>query len=298
MADHRIVVFGDVIDDVVAIPSGPIRRDTDTPSSIRFTAGGSAANTACWLGSVGADVVFVGLVGSADVERHSQLFRSSGVEPKLDGHPDLPTGTIVIVVEGQTRAMLTDRGANVSLDPDSVTDELLSTARVLYVTGHALISVDDPSPFTRLMERARALGLDVAISPGSAGFIADYGTERFLSAVAAASILIPSLEEGRLLSGLDEPAAVAAALAARFGRVILTLGVEGVLVAERAETPVFISPVVADALDPTGAGDAFAAGFLHEWVASEDAERAAAAGARLAAQAVSVIGARPPADFG
>jgi len=52
----RIVVFGDVIDDIVVVPSGPIRPDTDTPSSIRNSPGGSAANAASWLGSAGAQV--------------------------------------------------------------------------------------------------------------------------------------------------------------------------------------------------------------------------------------------------
>jgi len=48
-AAERILVFGDVIDDIIVVPSGPIRVDTDTPSAIRSRAGGSAANTAAWL---------------------------------------------------------------------------------------------------------------------------------------------------------------------------------------------------------------------------------------------------------
>ena len=98
MADRAgIIAFGDVIDDVVAIPLGPIRDDTDTPSSIRFSAGGSAANTAAWLGALDAEVDFVGSVGLDDVVRHSALLR--GVTAHLRGHDELPTGTIVVIVE-------------------------------------------------------------------------------------------------------------------------------------------------------------------------------------------------------
>ena len=74
-----ILVVGDVIDDTVVIPSGPIRADTDTPSTIRRVAGGSAANTAAWLAALGADVTFVGAVHTADVDRHSVLLPSVDV---------------------------------------------------------------------------------------------------------------------------------------------------------------------------------------------------------------------------
>lgn len=295
MADDggRIVVFGDVIDDVVAVPHGPVRPDTDTPSAIRFAGGGSAANTAAWLGRDGADVVFVGLVGAGDVERHAKLLREVGVDPHLHAHPTLPTGTIVVVVDGQSRAMLTDRGANAALDPDTISDELLATARVLHLTGHSLFAADDAAPFTRLISRARSGGVDVSVSPGSAGFIADYGVDRFLAAIAGASILFPNLEEGRLLTGLADPAEVAAALAERAGLVALTLGPDGVMVGARGEVPDRVSAVAAEIIDPTGAGDAFAAGFLHHWLQHGQATAAAKAGARLAAVAVSSIGARP-----
>ncbi|MCC6854982.1 MAG: hypothetical protein IT189_02860, partial [Microbacteriaceae bacterium] len=82
-AGQRIVCFGDLIDDVVAVPQGPIRDDTDTEASIRILPGGSAANTAAWLGSLGADVDFVGIVGSADVARHEASL--PGVRAHLRG---------------------------------------------------------------------------------------------------------------------------------------------------------------------------------------------------------------------
>ena len=80
MSEPGILVVGDVIDDTVVIPSGPIRPDTDTTSTIRRVAGGSAANTAAWLAALGADVSFVGAVGKADVARHAALL------PGVDAH--------------------------------------------------------------------------------------------------------------------------------------------------------------------------------------------------------------------
>lgn len=290
----RIVAFGDVIDDVVAMPYGAIRLDTDTPSSIGFRAGGSAANTAAWLGALGAKVDFVGIVGRDDVARHAAMLEKVGVSARLRGHPTLTTGTIVIIVDGDHRTMLTERGANSELDPDDVTDDILADAAVLHLTGHALLNASGAAGFAGLIARANGAGVPVSIDPGSAGFIADYGVERFLAAIAGARLLFPSLDEGRVLTGLSDPEAIVARLGADFPTVALTMGTSGVVIADGGSiliVPAMTAPIV----DPTGAGDAFCAGFLREWVAGHDLAAAADAGARVASRAVGSIGGRPPA---
>lgn len=289
-AGQRIVCFGDLIDDVVAVPQGPIRDDTDTEASIRILPGGSAANTAAWLGSLGADVDFVGIVGSADVARHEASL--PGVRAHLRGHTTEPTGTIVVVVQGQSRTMLTQRGANRTLDPADVTDELLANAAVLHLTGHVLLNDVGSAGIGQLIARATAAGVTVSVDPGSAGFIADYGVEAFLEAFAGASILLPSLEEGSLLTGLAAPEAIAAALAETFDVVALTMGMDGVIMAF-GDTVEHVVASHAEVVDPTGAGDAFAAGFLAEWVRTNDPIASAMCGVLVGARAVETIGGRP-----
>ena len=284
-ARARIVCFGDLIDDVVVIPNGPVRDDTDTPSTIRFRPGGSAANTAAWLGTLGAPVDLVASVGRGDAQRHTAQLE--GARAHLSEHPELPTGTIVVLVDAQRRHMLTERGANAALDPSAVTDALLADAAILHLTGHTLLN---ELGLGDLIERASAAGVAVSISPGSAGFIGDYGVEAFAAAIAGASLVFASLEEGRLLTGLSTPADVAAALP--FDHVVLTLGMDGVLVNRGGEQ--FTVPAVeTTVVDPTGAGDAFCAGYLAEWVASGDARAAASRGTQVAARAVATVGARP-----
>jgi sugar/nucleoside kinase (ribokinase family) len=291
---RRIVVFGDVIDDVIATPSGPIRRDTDTPSSIEHRAGGSAANTASWFAHVGGTVDFVGRVGVMDLERHSSLLRDAGVRPMLAADHVLPTGTIVILIEGSSRTMFTERGANAALDPDAVSDAVLDGASLVHFTGYSLFGREDIAGFRRLIKRAKALGVQVSVDAGSAGFLEDFGAARFLDSIAGASILFPNLEEGRTLTGLADPHEVVLALARRFPTVVLTLGAAGAIVGGGGEA-VAVDAVPASLVDPTGAGDAFCAGFLREWIESGDRRAAAEAGSRLAATAVEVVGGRPTA---
>ncbi|MDQ1545136.1 MAG: hypothetical protein QOH69_40 [Actinomycetota bacterium] len=292
--DTRIVVFGDVIDDVIATPSGPIRADTDTPSTIERRGGGSAANTATWLATLGTAVDFVGRVGVLDLDRHTRVLREAGVRPMLAGDHELPTGTIVILVDGDTRSMLTERGANAALDPESVSDAILDGAAALHFTGYSLFGRTETVGFTRLIKRAKSRGVHVSVDAASAGFMADFGAKRFLGAIAGADLLFPSLDEGRELTGLDDPEAIAQKLAKSFPLVALTLGSAGIIVASRSGT-MLVEVVPAKTVDPTGAGDAFCAGFLSEWIASHDSRAAAEAGARLAARAVGIVGGRPPA---
>ncbi|MBX3093322.1 MAG: sugar kinase [Cryobacterium sp.] len=290
-APKRIVTFGDVIEDVVVVPQGPVRADTDTISTISPTPGGSAANTAAWLGELGVGVDFVGRVGADDVERHTRILTDAGVTPHLSIDHELPTGRIVIIVDGNTRTMYTDKGANANFSPDEVTDELLAGAALVHVGGYSVMNA--PDAVQGLIARAEAHGTVVSVDPSSAGFLTDFGIERFLEVVAGASILMPNLDEGRVLTGLDDPEAIAIALAERFTTVALTLADEGVLVVDAGGEPVRVPAVATTLLDPTGAGDSFSAGFLAEWVESGDAVAAAQVGARVSARAVATIGARP-----
>ncbi|MEJ1230541.1 MAG: PfkB family carbohydrate kinase [Galbitalea sp.] len=290
----RTVVFGDVIDDVIVTPIGAIRPDTDTPSAIVRRGGGSAANTAVWLAQVGTAVDFVGRVGVLDLERHSRVLREAGVRPMLAADHVLPTGTIVILVEGDTRSMLTERGANAALDPESVSDAILGGANALHFTGYSLFGRDDTAGFSRLIKRARSRGVHISVDAGSAGFLADFGGKRFLDAIKGVDLLFPSLDEGRVLTSLEDPEAIAVKLAKRFPLVALKLGSRGAIVAGGGD-PIHVAAVPAETIDPTGAGDAFCAGFLSEWLVSRDRHAAAEAGARLAARAVTVVGGRPAA---
>ncbi len=291
----RIVVVGDIVNDIVVVPRGAMRTDTDTDARIQPRPGGSAANTAAWAGSVGAAVDFVGTVGSADAEQHAEILRQSGVTPHLHVEPGMPTGAIVLVVEGQSRSMFTDRGANAALRAESLTEEMLDAARVLHVSGYTITKDNSRGAPLRMIAHARDRGVVVSVDPSSTGYLADYGIERFLDDLAGVELIFPNLAEGELLSGETEPERIGAALLERFPMVALKMGSRGGMLFRRGRPP---HPVAAPRVDtfvePTGAGDAFAAGFLAHWVRDGDAEAATQQAVNLAARAVMLVGGRPP----
>lgn len=289
MAD-RIICYGDVIDDIVVTPQDPIQPDTDTRSEIRVRPGGSAANTAAWLAIVGSPVDFVGVVGRGDAQRHAEAL--SGVDAFLVEHPELPTGRIVIIVQGNRRDMLTDRGANVKLAPAHISDEQLSRVRLLHLTGHTLLNDAGCDGTRELIDRCRTANVLVSVSPGSARFVSELGPERVRNAFDGANLIFAGYDDGRILTGESSPEAIARALGRQFGTGIVTLGPSGYLACSGS---IFVaeSVVARPAVDPTGAGDAFCAGFLHRWLMDQDIAAAARDGADLAAEAVGIVGGRP-----
>ncbi|WP_375388104.1 carbohydrate kinase family protein [uncultured Amnibacterium sp.] len=286
-----ILAIGDVIDDVIVRPAGPIAPDTDTPSAIERTAGGSAANTACWLGASGASATLVATVGREDVPRHEALLERHGVVPHLRG-VDRATGTIVVLSQGGSRAMLTDRGANAETAPDDVDDGLLADHALLHLTGHVLGGPDRDEGWRALLARARLAGLSTSVAPGSAAWLQDLGPGRFRRITAGADLLLAGLDEARLLTGLDDPQAAARALAASHGLVVVTLGGDGSLLA-RGDRVLRVPIVTTEVVDVTGAGDAYAAGLLGALLQGASDAEAGAAAAALAARAVARVGARP-----
>ena len=132
---NKILVIGDVIEDLIVIPEETIRPNTDTKAQIQKSMGGQAANVAAWVSHKGAAVSFVGCVGSAYVGKLEQDLKSQGIHSQLQTS-NKPTGSLVVLVDGQTRSMLTDRGANQDLDLAKIDPTGFG---VVYVSGYSLL---------------------------------------------------------------------------------------------------------------------------------------------------------------
>lgn len=290
---RRVLVVGDVIDDVVARVEMPLRPNTDTPARILHESGGSAANTAVWLAAEGVDVDFVGRVGHLDAPRFEIEFAAAGVTAHLEHDTEFATGTIVIVVEGEVRSMLSDRGANAELDPTRIPLALLEGASVVHLTGYSIFHHHTPELMTTFISRAQSAGCRVMVDASSSGFLQDFGVERFVDLIAGADILRCNEDEAAVLSGVSNVPEAVAILAQRFPVVVATLGSEGALVSEGGTvTQVPAAPIEA-MVDPTGAGDSFNAGILAGLVSGGTVVQAAHRAAEISAKCVTQLGARP-----
>jgi sugar/nucleoside kinase (ribokinase family) len=276
---ERVLVIGDVIDDIIVVPEGQVRVNTDTNALITQTLGGSAGNMASWASAEGAEVTFIGCVGVNDKERVAKEFESFGVHTELQTS-SLPTGSLVVLVEGASRSMLTDRGANKELSLESLTIDYLSDFSYVFLSGYTLFGRPE-AEIKNFIFRVQDAGALLAIDPGSTGYINDFGIEEFKAAINGVDILLPNEEEFELLA--TEGSHI----------TIVTKGSDGVdLYIEGIQTNSF-DAVEVQAVDPTGAGDAFAGSLIANLAKGEELSSAITIAIKTSAQAVTSIGARP-----
>lgn len=296
-ATLRAVVVGDVMVDVLAVMSGPLARGSDTPSRISSQGGGSGANVAAWLAAQEVGTTFVGRVGDDALGREAlSALAWQGVDVRATSATDRATGTCVVLVEpGGARSMLPDAGANSTLAPDDLPLDLFRPGSHLHLSGYTLLNEGSRDAGLAALARAHDVGMTTSVDPSSAALLEAAGPERFVEWTRGTALLMPNDDEAQVLAGVSDPREAAAALCTSYGEVVVKLGRHGALwhggfisASAPAESGV-------EVVDTTGAGDAFAAGFLASWLLHPEPESALAAGNRLAALAVAQVGARPAA---
>jgi sugar/nucleoside kinase (ribokinase family) len=303
-----VVLVGDVMTDVVARLDGPLVAASDSPARISAQGGGAAANTASWLARLGTRPVLLGRIG-ADPAGHeaARSLRSAGVEVRCAIDPRLATGTVIVLVApGGERTMVPDPGANAALAPRDLPADAFVEGRHLHLSGYTLLRQGSREAGLAALASARAAGMTVSVDAASVGPLAQAGAGRFLEWVGRVDVLFANRDEAAYLTAaaaLGQPEAWARQLAEFCDLAVVKLAAGGADAC--SSTGVFahadalaIGPGIA--LDSTGAGDAFAAGFLAAWLAGAAVRDALRAGCSLAAQAVGRVGARPtgprPAD--
>jgi sugar/nucleoside kinase (ribokinase family) len=290
----RVLVVGDVMTDVIVMPEGPIVKGSDRRATVRSRPGGSGANQAVWLGATGADVLFAARVGHADKSMYENYFRGLGVVPVLAGDREQPSGVLVTIVDPDgERSFLTDRGANLNLAPADLPESLLDDVGMVMLSGYSFFSPGPRTAVQALLTAARTRGVAVAVDPASVGFLLEVGPTQFLDWVQGADWIFANESEAEALTGLTGHVAQMTALGKRFGTVLIKRGRLGAALGGadgvRVELP---APSVA-VVDSTGAGDAFAAGFIAAHLAGEQDMAALAKGIAAGARAVQSIGGQP-----
>jgi ribokinase len=284
-----IVCVGDLMVDVLARLPGPLAVGSDTPAPVSFQAGGSAANTACWLGFLGALVLFAGRVGDDPFGRDAvSELQAAGVHTRVSVDRQLPTGVCVVLIapDGE-RTMIPSAGANAALMAADL--PALNSIDHLHLSGYSLLRERSRPAARSALAQAAAVGAGISVDAASSAPIRAVGAAAFLGWLPAGALLIANADELAALTAAGDPAE----LAARGLTAVIKDGPAGARIVDEggvrriATTPV---PV----LDSTGAGDAFAAGLLAALTAGAELAEAVRQGNRTASRALGTIGGRPP----
>ena len=265
-----ICTIGDLILDVVVLPDRSLAPDADTPATIRFAAGGQAANVAAWASALGAASRLICKRGNdassklaiAELARRGVDIRGPAVEGR--------GGVVVSLREAHgQRTMASDRGAASLLDRSELDPAWVRECDVLHVSGYCLLREPMADAAIAAARHARRVTVDLA----SAHDIAVVGAHMFTARLEALAPDLAFATEAERAAVPDFDATW-----------VIKLGARGA----RFPEGLYPAPSV-DAVDTTGAGDALAAGYL---VGGPELAIEAAA------RSVGLIGAMPPDVLG
>lgn len=296
--DLDVLVLGEINPDIVVadpdpVPAfGQVERIVD---SVTLTVGSSSAIFACGAARLDLSVAFVGVVGDDAFGRFMlDAMAARGIDVsgcRVDA--TRPTGASVILTSGGDRAILTAVGTIGALDVEHVPAELLARARHLH-SGSFFLEETSRERLPVLFGEARARGQTTS-------FDANWDpTERWdgevRSMLRSADVFFPNAVEASRIAGIDDVEDAARELG-RIGAegrsdggplIVVKLGADGAL-AYRCDDPLVRVPALpVIAIDTTGAGDSFDAGFLRAWLDGASTIEALRMGA--ACGAVSTLG--------
>lgn len=260
-----------------------------------FDSGGSCANTCATVGRLGGKSIYCGQVGDDQI---GQLYASL-MERACGGHAlrfakEAATGKCLAIISGRDaeRTMLTDLGAAIRLPELGRFADELRGSRIAHFEGYTLLDGPMRQVVLEGMEIASQAGTRVSIDAADPFVVVQ--TRDLLWSVLEryAKVVFLNLEEARALADLEDPeeACLAIGRKADLETVVVKLGSRGSLVLHDGDLH-RIEVVPVNAVDTTGAGDAYAGGFLYGLSRGWDATRCGRLASSVAALAVSQVGA-------
>jgi sugar/nucleoside kinase (ribokinase family) len=273
----------------------------DAMGPATIVSGGSGANTAAGVASLGVKAGFIGKVKDDETGR---LFAHDlkaidvhyDVAPAKDG-PATARSFILVTPDGE-RTMNTYLGACQNLTPDDVNPDTVRAASIVYLEGYLWDPPLAKEAFRKAVKIAHAAGNRVALTLSDA-FCVDRYRDEFLGLMRDGSldILFANIHELQSLYGTSDADTALAALREEEVLGVITRSAEGALVVSRSETRAVPAFPVERVIDTTGAGDLFASGFLAGLTQGLDVTDCARLGGLAAAEIISHLGARPQANL-
>jgi sugar/nucleoside kinase (ribokinase family) len=286
------LVTAETIGAIIGALSGEKGKGKNAPK-VAQSAGGAASNTTVGVANLGIRAAFIGASGEDEYATfYKGALKEHGCDPRLIARADHPTGHVLsLVTPDAQRTMRTCLGAAATLDPAFFTPATFAGARVVMLEGYTLFN----HALTRAVARsAKAAGCALAL---------DFASYEVVNANREVLTELLNGQVDLVFANQDEaaawhpggPEAALADLARRAPLAVVKLGKDGALIARGSERAVVKADPVT-AIDTTGAGDCWAAGFLAAWLKGLPLAQCGRAGALAGAAVVQVMGGQLPRE--
>ncbi len=302
LVDALVVVKEEKLLDELHLPKGSMQLiDRNTYEAITArtakmegskATGGSAANTILSLAHLGAKPGFIGKVSHDDNGKmYVEQFEQKGVKMIMQ-YDELPTGicTSFVTPDGQ-RTMATYLGAAVNMQPEELTAEMFEGYTYIYIEGYL---VQNHALITRIVNLAKEVGLKIVLDLASYNVVED-NREFFTRLLQDVDIVFANEDECEAFTGKSVRKGLAE-IAQLCNVAVVKVGKDGVWVQRDNEIVQVAAVDVPKVIDTTGAGDAFAAGFLYAYARHHSLERCAVVGNLVAGEIIQGLGAGLDSD--
>jgi len=290
----EVLVIGNMVADLLAKPveGMPPRGGVQVVHHLEIQSGGCGTNTANALARLGVQVAIVGMVGRDPLgDFVIEDMRSKGVDVSavLRTQNALTATTFVAIHADGERSFFHHYGANAHFTKADIEDRLLDGVKVVHVGGFFSMPALDGAPMAEVLQAAKARGVITTLDTA-------YDTRgRWMAALEPCLLhldyFMPSLQEARALSGMQSERAIAGFfMNYPLKAVVIKMGEEGCYV-RWDEREQHVPAFRVERVDATGAGDAFAAGFVAGILKGASPEEAGRLANAVGALAVTRVGA-------
>jgi sugar/nucleoside kinase (ribokinase family) len=291
----KVYCIGDLMLDVVAqIPTSPheLHLGNDTRTLISTHGGGAAGNTASWLAVLGNDVTMVGRIGNDTAgSAITAEFDALGISYGNIVKEGLHTGVVVCLVDPSgERTMLADNGANAGLKVSDL--PALDDVDAIYLSGYAPLAPLSREGVLEMVRTINSREIPIVFDPATVGGMQGVPVEEILSWCALMDTVIMNEEEAIYLSGLSDCESALNFFVELTPRAIIKRGSAGAIGLERGGQIISVAAKTSAVVDTTGAGDAFAAGFIDAFTGRRDFSYAIERASAVAGHCVAIVGAR------
>ncbi|THB80125.1 MAG: adenosine kinase [Desulfobacteraceae bacterium] len=265
---------------------------TRTDQRPQVVPGGACCNTILGVGMLGGDARFIGNRGNDDFGNlFENSLKSCGVDPRISMSGS-PTGkALSVITPDAQRSMFTFLGASVELAPGMVTPDLFENTAIAMIEGYLLFN---PELMTAAVNAAKSAGASIAVDLAS--FEVVNASKDILDRIVKddVDILIANEDEALAFTGHEDEQLALEALSEHVTYGVLKVGKRGSFICHGGHITQ-INPVSGkDAVDTTGAGDLWAAGFLYGIAHGLSVEHSGALGSACGYEVCQVIGAQIP----
>ena len=283
-----------MLDVVAQIPTTPheLHLGNDTRTIISTHGGGAAGNTASWLAVLGNDVTMVGRIGNDTAgSAITAEFDALGISYGEIVKEGLHTGVVVCLVDPSgERTMLADNGANAGLEVSDL--PALDGVDAIYLSGYAPLAPLSRGGVLEMVRTVNSRGIPIVFDPATVGGMQGVPVEEILSWCALMDTVIMNEEEAIYLSGLSDLESALNFFVELTPRAIIKRGSAGAIGLERGGQIISVAATTSAVVDTTGAGDAFAAGFIDAFTGRRDFSHAMERASAVAGHCVAIVGAR------